>query len=256
MTLYAATPKRFRALDRVTQDRHAPQLLRTGTPQPKSHYNIAALRKDGSLLIAEDRVPSIDLFESAFSAFARGTVIQTETGDRAIEDLQPGDMIQTSTGEAAKLLWIGSSTFNQNVQEKRTKLIRVMADTFGQGRPSMFLTLGASARVLHTPDHLRGGDRNARLLTPISTFVDGVNVIEVTPPTSITLFHLCLSRHAAIKAGGIEVETFHPGSQAPKRVSHTIRARFLSLFPHIDQFSDFGPLAHPRAPEIWPAEAH
>ena len=74
-------------------------------------YEVAALRADGSLYIGQDRAPALPLFESAFSAFARGTVIQTTEGEMAVEDLQPGDMINTSTGEAAELVWISYNTF-------------------------------------------------------------------------------------------------------------------------------------------------
>ena len=63
------------------------------------------------------------------------------------------------------------------------------------------------------------------------------------------LFHICLTRHAAIRVNGLEMETFHPGAQAMRSVSQSMRDRFLSMFPRIGHISDFGPLAHPRAPE-------
>ena len=87
------------------------------------------------------------------------------------------------------------------------------------------------------------------MLTPARVFIDTVNIIEVVPPTPVRLFHLCLTRHAAITVGGIEMETFHPGMNATRQVSHAQRDLFLSMFPHIAHITDFGPLAHPRAPE-------
>lgn len=227
----------------------APQKTRLGAAVPTRSYEIAALRGDDSLFIGQDRAPAIPLFESAFNAFARGTLIQTVHGDVAVEDLQPGDMINTSSGEPAKLIWIGSSSFIPADTGRRLPLIRIMADSFGQGRPSSFITVGPGARILRTPHHLRGEAGSTRLLTPVREFVDGVNVIEVVPPTPIRLFHICLTRHAAIKAGGIDMETFHPGATAMRSVSHSLRDRFLSMFPQIGHASDFGPLAHPRAPE-------
>lgn len=216
---------------------------------PMRSYEVAALRADGSLYIGQDKAPAIPLFESAFSAFARGTLIATPQGDVAIEDLQPGDMVNTSTGEPARLIWIGSSSFVPADAGRRVPLIRIMPDTFGQGRPSSFLTLGPSARILHTPHRLRSEAGEQRLLTPVREFVDGVNVIEVVPPTPVRLFHFCLDRHATISAGGIEMETFHPGANATKSVSHNLRDRFMGMFPRIGHMTDFGPLAHPRAAE-------
>ncbi len=229
--------------------------MRPAAPIPTRSFEIAALRADGSLYIGQDKAPALPLFESAFSAFARGTLIQTGDGQVAIEDLQPGDMISTTSGEPAKLIWIGSSNFVPADAGRRMPLIRIMADSFGPSRPSSFLTVGPAARILHTPHHLRSEAGNTRMLTPVREFVDGVNVIEVVPPTPVRLFHICLSRHAAIHAGGVEMETFHPGVQATRMVSHTMRDRFLSMFPQISHVSDFGPLAHPRAPEQEPEVA-
>ncbi|MEP3688701.1 MAG: Hint domain-containing protein [Sulfitobacter dubius] len=212
------------------------------------NYEVAALRADGSLYIGQDNAPVLPLFEAAFAAFARGTLIQTVHGDIAIEDLQPGDMINTSSGEPAQLIWIGSSNFVPADTGRRLPLIRIMPDSFGEGRPSSFLTVGPAARVLHTPHHLRAEAGGTRLLAPVRAFVDGVNVIEVAPPTPVRLFHICLSRHAVIKASGLEMETFHPGAQALRDAPHSLREQFLSMFPQIGHGTDFGPLAHPRAP--------
>jgi len=221
----------------------------TTAPAPTRSIEIVALRSDDSLYIGQDKAPAVPLIDSAFSAFARGSLIQTTMGEVAVEDLHPGDMIATSTGEAAKLVWIGSSSFVPTEGTRRTPLIRIMPDAFGQGRPSSFLTVGPHARILQTPHHLRSDAGGTRLLTPVREFVDGVNVIEVAPPTPVRMFHLCLTRHAAIMANGVEMETFHPGADAGRSVSHSVRDRFLGMFPRISHLSDFGPLAHPRAPE-------
>ena len=216
---------------------------------PMRNYEISALRPDGKVDTHQEVAPAMPLFESACSAFARGTVIATPMGDIVVEDLQPGDMVNTSTGEPATLVWIGSSSFVPGDAGRRTPLIRIMSDTFGQGRPASFLTVGPSARILHTPHHLRSEAGEKRLLTPVREFLDGVNVIEVVPPTPVRMFHFCLDRHAAESAGGIEKETFHPGAQATRSLPIAVRDRFLGFFPHIDHVTDFGPLAHPRAPD-------
>lgn len=212
---------------------------------------IAALRADGALHVSQAKLPALPEFEQAFTAFARGTVLQTPRGDIAIEDLQPGDRVSTVAGGAAQVLWIGSGNLSpMQAGGRRTPLTRIMSDSFGEGRPESFLTLGPAARILQTPPRLRARAGGAApVLTPIAEFVDDVNVISITPPTPVTLFHLVLDRHAAIYAGGLECETFHPGAQSLRNLTEPQRALFLSLFPHIAQPADFGPLAHPRAPE-------
>ena len=224
-----------------------------GDPSPANagirNYEIAALRHDGSLFIGQQRAPAQPLFESAFSAFARGTVIQSTRGPVAIEDLQPGDQLITVGGPPAEIVWIGSSTFVPADAGRRTPLIRIMPDSLGNARPATPITVGPSARILQTPHHLRARACREPMLTPVREFVHGVHVINVTPPTPVRLFHLCLAEHAAIIAGGLEMETFHPGLISTQMMTRNVRDLFLSMFPQIAHISDFGPLAHPRMPE-------
>ena len=57
--------------------------------------------------VAQFKEPAMPLFDSTFSAFARGSLMSTAQGYVAIEDLLPGDNLHISSGEAAKILWIG-----------------------------------------------------------------------------------------------------------------------------------------------------
>ncbi|MGJ5618316.1 Hint domain-containing protein [Sulfitobacter sp. MF3-043] len=215
---------------------------------PSRSFEVAALRSDGSLYVGQDIAPALPLFDAAFSAFARGTLIQTIDGDIAIEDLQPGDMINTTSGKPSMLVWLGSTSFSPIDARRRVPLTSIMPDSFGQSRPNSVLTVGPSARVLHTPHRLRSGAGSTRMLTPVRELLDGVNVIEVVPPTPVRLFHMCLERHAAVHAGGIEMETFHPGVNGMRTLPHHLQRQFLAMFPRIGHVCDFGPLAHPRAP--------
>ena len=233
-------------LARSARDRAAPGKLRMRL------FEIAAQRKDGSIFIGQHQAPAMHLFESAFAALARGTLIATPEGEVAIEDLQPGDEVHTARGEVRPIRWIGSSSFVPADAGRRVPLIRVMAETFGQGRPSSFVTLGPAARILQTPQEMRGDDDRGQILAPIRSFADSVSVIEVVPPTPVRLFHLCLDRHAAVIAGGLEIETFHPGESETRTLSSSLRDTFLFMFPHLNSLDEFGPLAYPRAEDTPP----
>ena len=211
-------------------------------------YEVASLLADGTRNLNEFRAPAYPLIDRAFSAFAQGALLATPDGPVAIEDLMPGDYLKTTSGEPAQIVWIGSATFVPKPQMPRTRLVRIMADSFGPGRPGSFVTVGPAARILQTPPHLRGYADGEPLLTPATEFIDNVNVISVTPPTPVRLFHLCLSRHAAVDLGGVQMETFHPGNNILRGATHSQRDFFLSMFPKIAHVSDFGPLAHRRAP--------
>lgn len=210
-------------------------------------YEIAALRPDGTVFVTEGYVPATPLFEEPFSAFARGTLISTPQGETPVEDLCPGDRIVRADGTEAPLLWIGSSKFVPADTGHRTPWVRVMADSLGLSRPSSFLTFGPAARILHTPQNLRGAGTGHKVFTLMRDLVDGVNIIEIQPPTPVRLYHLGLARHAAISVSGLEMETFHPGPATIAALPVHQRDAFLSMFPHIGATTGFGPLCHPRA---------
>ena len=130
---------------------------------------------------------------------------------------------------------------------EQLRLTRIMADAFGLAKPMPDLILGHGARLLRSPAALREYAMQTDVLTPARAFVDGVGAIAITPPAPIALYHLCLPHHAIIRAAGLDVESFHPGTSLLRDMGHNARALFLSLFPHIGQEDGFGPLSHPRA---------
>ena len=204
---------------------------------------------DGFSVDSRHIAPANAVFEAAFSAFARGTLIATPGGQRAIEDLLPGMPVETEKGPMP-IAWIGSMAMVPSAPVESPELVRmtrIMADTFGFSRPMPDLVLGSGARLLRVPEALREMSTQTRILTPAHAFVDGVNVIEVTPPTPVALFHLCLPQHAIIRAAGLEVETYHPGADTLQGMGQNMKALFMSLFPHLNGLDGFGPLAHPRA---------
>lgn len=211
--------------------------------------DVRALQSDGSTVIGQRKVPKLPIFDNAFTAFARGTPLLTNGGFVAIEDLHPGDRVMTADGSARQVTWIGSASFTPSDAHRRNVIIRLMADSFGVNRPDSFLSLGPAARLLQTPPHLRAEKGHRRVMTLASGFVDGVSVIEVTPPTPVQMFHLSLDRHTAVIAGGLEVETYHPGADPMRLLSHTLRSVFLSLFPHLTHISAFGPMTYDRIDE-------
>jgi hypothetical protein len=217
-------------------------------------YRIMAELADGSIQDSENIGPAIPAFECAFSAFARGTLIRTPQGQVAVEDLMPGCEIDTAEYGPQKLIWIGSMTMVPNVAgvpAPTCRVTRIMPDAFGMERPMTNLMAGPGARLLSRPANLRDSFGGDRVLSPVRDLADGVNVVEITPPAAITVYHLCLQQHATITAGGLDFETFHPGIGFERQMGAQMLDLFLSFFPHIRAPGDFGPLAHLRLPFSW-----
>lgn len=227
-----------------------PATLRASNRPQLRRFEVACLLPNGNIAETHHIAPALPLFEDAFSAFSRGSLVDTESGPIAVEDLLPGDRLMTHDGSVQTLMWKGSTSLipgRATHRGRNHKLTSFMADCFGMQGPMSCVIAGPSARVLRTPPHLRALSGASPLLTPVHEFHDGMSIVETAPPTPVELFHLSLERHAVIKIGGLEFETYHPGTKALQLTSHAIRTLYLNMFNHIDQLSDFGPLAYARA---------
>lgn len=229
-----------------------PAALRARQKQPLRRYQVMSLLPNGNVSDTRHIAPALPLFEDAFCAFQRGSLIETEHGPVAIEDLIPGDRIVTADGRLQTLIWKGSTMVapaRPGVNGRNMRLTRIMADAFGVQRPLACVVAGCAARILHTPAQMRSAGDNC-VLTPVQEFIDGASIIETAPPTPIELFHICVRHHSTVRVGGLEFETYHPGKDAARMVSHSMKSVFFNLFSHAEHFGDFGPLAFPRSGDI------
>lgn len=221
------------------------------TGMPTRRYDVTWLDESGAASSFARIAPALPLFEEAFSAFARGALIQTDTGPFAVEDLSPGMIVETETGPA-ELTWIGAITIVPDTGTGRTrpqKLYRVTADAFGLDRPMPDLVLGPSARVLSRAASVQSATGAPAALAPIAVLADGASVVEVTPVSPVRVFHLGFRGHRILRANGVEIESFHPGQMSLGRLGPEMAALFMSLFPHVSDLSGFGRLALPRLSE-------
>lgn len=228
-----------------------PAALRlTNKPQLR-RYEVSSLLPNGSVAETRHIAPALPLFEEAFCAFTRGSLVETTAGPIAVEDLLPGDEILTQTGNSQPLVWKGSTSLvpaRSDSKGRSHRLTSFMADSLGLQKPTSCVVVGPAARLLRMPPQMSAAPDADQMLTPAQTFQDGMNIFETAPPTVVDMFHLCLPQHAVIKVGGLEFETYHPGPDALKLVSYAIKTLFLNLFSHVDSLNGFGPLAHERLP--------
>ncbi len=190
-------------------------------------------------------IPALPVFQEAFSAFAQGTLIQTTNGQVAIEDLAPGTKVVAGEGKSEVVQWIGSMTIFPSAADldlPEASIYRLTDGGYGLDRGTPDLMLGPSARIL--PGVLATDSSSP--LKDISEMADGHSVIEIKPMSPVRVFHIGLASHRLIRANGVLVESFHPGPNARLHLSHELFEIFMSLFPHLVDSGDFGPLNHRR----------
>lgn len=215
---------------------------------PARRFEALYLDDKGNIAEIINRAPSHPIFESAFAAFARGTIMATEDGPIAVEDLLPGTKIETRDAGFQPLMWVGTMTVAPQVPfaHMPARLFRVPVDSFGPARPMPDLMLAPHARLLHRSSKLREMVQDDAALTPVTAFEDGYSVIRVAPASPVNVYHLAFRDHHVLRANGLEVESYHPGYDLTRKISGDALRLFLSFFPHINDVAEFGPMAAPR----------
>jgi len=234
----------------VRQDQNARPDGRPQRTQPlMRRYEAVHLASNGDIVEHSHIAPAIPQFEEAFSAFARGTIFQTQLGPVAFEDLLPGDMVLTADGEFEKLTWKGSMMLVPSAEGQSPEmrhLTRVAAEAMGLGRPSNDTVFGPSTRIVHRAPGIKTLTGQSTALVPLRDFIDGVNIVELTPMTSVQVFHIAFEEHQRLVTGGIEVESYHPGLAHRFPLRGDLLRLFMTLFPQMLDFTEFGAPMAPR----------
>lgn len=210
---------------------------------------VACLSASGDVTEFSRIVPAIPAFDEAFSAFARGTLFSTGRGLVAVEDLWPGDVVRTVRNGFQPVLWRGSTLIVPDAQGQdpaMCRLTRFAADALGIARPMHDLVLGPHARVVHHSAAMARHTGSDAALIPAADFVDGNNVMQITPPSPVPVYHLALAGHERLVANGLEVESFVPGPAPMLAMRPEYLGLFLSCFPHLRRLDEFGPPTLPR----------
>ncbi|MEM6407152.1 MAG: Hint domain-containing protein [Pseudomonadota bacterium] len=212
-------------------------------PGPKRAYEIAWQDEHGRARFDAVLAPTDPVLEATIANIARGAVIATQTGNIPVEDLQPGDLVQTVEFGLLPVRWIGSYIVQPGTNDPQrsvTRMVRFSHDTFGLAKPSADLVLAESAHVLVRDTKCQALYGMEQAYAPARAFEDGAQVFSITPAAPVAVYNLAFDKHATIVANGMEVESFHPGPLVEFMGDAHMRIATLRLFPHVASLHQFG----------------
>ena len=233
----------------------SPSRVRTGvqqTEQPaydRRRFDIMYLDRAGHVCEQSLMAAAHPAFEQAFSVLKQGSLVQSEHGIVAVEQVYPGDRLRLSNGAYEVVQWRGSLGLDPQVLAANapiSELTRITGDAFGFNRPSTDLVLGHGARILHRAGGIRRVSGNDSAFIPASDFVDGNNLLALRPATPVTMYQFGFHGQRGLDVNGVAVETLHPGTAFNLGLRGDSLRAFLALFPHKSSFEDFGLLHVPR----------
>jgi len=127
------------------------------------------------------------------------TLIMTDRGEVAVQDLRVGDRVRTVLGgTAAPIVWVGRREIDcaRHPRPKQVWPVRVAAGAFGPGRPHRDLFL--------SPDHAVYVNE---VLIPVKYLINGSTIVQV-PVKRVTNHHIELPQHDVVLAEGLPAESF------------------------------------------------
>ena len=172
--------------------------------------------------------PSIPF--ASLACFTYGTLIDTPSGARLIEELDAGDLVTTLCNGSQPLRWVGSRQVAQAEMLANPALRPVLFEVgaVGNSRP---LLVSPQHRMLLNDWRAQVYFGQDQVLIAAKSLVNGKTIRQVLPEAGVTYCHLLFDRHEVILAEGALSESFHPGEQGLDALDEAQRREIDALFP-------------------------
>lgn len=170
--------------------------------------------------------------------FVAGTRIATPSGLRAVETLQPGDLVETQDAGPQPVRWIGQTRVAARGAQAP---IRFAQGAHGAMRPVLF---SPQHRVLVRDPVAELLFGEAEVLVAAKDLVDGQRV-TVCEGGAVDYVHILFDRHHIVFSEGLATESFLPGPQVLGAFEAAVQAEICALFPSLDPATGdgYGPAA-------------
>lgn len=182
---------------------------------------------------------SPQIFDIEIVCFAADTMIRTEKGDVAVQDLREGDMVWTRDNGFQPLRWVGVSHLDSIDLAAKPKLlpIRIKAGALGVDMPARDLVVSPQHRVLVRSAIAQRMFGAAEVLVAAKHLIELPGIDIDATVTAISYHHLMFDAHEVVMSNGAESESLYPGPQALRALGAAALAEIEAIFPGIMEAS-------------------
>lgn len=182
--------------------------------------------------------PATDITATDFIyCFTRGTMIETSTGDRLIETLEPGDLVKTLDRGFQPIRWIGKSNISANslALQPGNRPIRIAKGTLGNVRDMVV----SPAHRLHITgwmaDILFG---QSEILVAAKDLVNDSTITVESGADGVEYWHMLFDQHELVWAEGCLSESLNPSDAVIGAGQGRAKDEILELFPELGTGDD------------------
>jgi autotransporter passenger strand-loop-strand repeat protein len=131
--------------------------------------------------------------------YRRGTLILTDRGEVAVEDLRIADRLVTLSGAVRPIRWIGRRSYDGRFAAGNPKILPILF------RPHALADGAPRCDLYVSPQHAMFVDG---VLIPASALINGISIVQLEAVDEVEYFHFELDTHDVILAQGAPAETF------------------------------------------------
>ncbi|WP_411892903.1 Hint domain-containing protein [Yoonia sp. SDW83-1] len=172
--------------------------------------------------------------------FSSGTLLRTDSGIKAIECLEVGDVLYTFDNGLKPIRWIGHRHLNEITLCANPNLrpIRIKAGALAKNVPLHDLIVSPQHRILiRSKIAIRMFDTN-EIFVPAKHLLALPGVEIAKDIASVTYFHVMCDEHEIIEAEGALAETLYTGTEALKAMAPAAEREINDIFgevPYLDR---------------------
>lgn len=167
--------------------------------------------------------------------FTAGVRLMTAKGQRPVEKLAVGDLVETADNGLQPVRWIGTRTLDavDLAAAPNLRPARIAKGALGGGLPKRDLLVSPQHRMLVRSDIAQSMFGAAEVLVAAKHLVglEGVSIADDV--TEVTYVHVLFDRHEVVFAEGARSESLFMGAEALHSVGETAQAEILALFPDL-----------------------
>lgn len=171
--------------------------------------------------------------ESSPACFTRGTLIETPSGLRAIEELTVGDTVVTLDHGPQSIRWIGTVSFTAAQLRAAPHLvpIRLKRGGLSDGLPMRDLVVSPQHRILVSGWRAELHFGESEVLVAAKHLINDKSIARASTSDGVTYIHILFDQHEVVFAEGVSTESFLPGSETCDGFSKEAQDELFALFP-------------------------
>lgn len=166
--------------------------------------------------------------------FVAGTRIATAKGDRPVESLRAGDLVQTLDHGLQPLRWIGRAEHHAT---GKSAPVRFSAGALGD-HDEVWLSQNHRVMLTSVWAELMFGENEVLVQAKDLVNDHSIRIVENGQP--LTYVHLLFDQHEIVATAGLHSESYHPGRQTIGSFDAQTQGEILALMPNSDAMTGFG----------------